>query len=40
MITIENRIKRLEFEEKRALNMAEAAEVRAARMLDNRKRHF
>ena len=37
---MENRIKRLEFEENRARKMANLAQNRAEKMLEARKRHF
>lgn len=37
---MENRIKRLEFEEQRSRKMEEAANKRAESMIDARKRHF
>ena len=37
---MENRIRRLEFEEARADKMAHEAEIRATNMINNRKRHF
>mmetsp|Transcript_13590 Transcript_13590/g.18599 ORF Transcript_13590/g.18599 Transcript_13590/m.18599 type:complete len:186 (-) Transcript_13590:705-1262(-) len=40
MQTMENRIRRLEFEEKRAQKMEETANKRADSMIDARKRHF
>ena len=40
MQTMENRIRRLEFEEKRAQQMEQKAHQRADKMIDARKRHF
>ena len=40
MQTMENRIKRLEFEEQRARKMEELANKKADSMIDARKRHF
>ena len=37
---MENRIKRLEFEEQRARKMEDMANKRAEKMIDARKRHF
>jgi len=37
---MENRVKRLQFEEERSRKMAELAQQRAEKMLDARKRHY
>jgi len=38
--TMENRLRRLEFEEKRSQKMEQLANKRADNMIDSRKRHF